>query len=117
MISVRIPPVITMDDRTQRAGDCSYGNRSKVQSDNVKNLGLRDDILFLPLIAITCTTKFSLRSRSDQTIKSMVRPSSRTRGKAVLSTFFKPKTTEEPADVLVANGAVAYHVGLMLNCA
>jgi ATP-dependent DNA helicase RecQ len=87
----------------------------KVQSDIVKNLGLRD-----PKIFISSFNRGNLyyeiqpKIKKDQTIKSIVRYIVQQKGKSGIIYTLNRKTTEELADMLVANGikAVAYHAGL-----
>jgi ATP-dependent DNA helicase RecQ len=88
----------------------------KVKSDIIKNLGLRDPNIFLSLrsTGLTSITRSSPRSKKDQTIKSIVRYIVQQKGKSGIIYTLNRKTTEELADMLVANGikAVAYHAGL-----
>jgi ATP-dependent DNA helicase RecQ len=87
----------------------------KVQSDIVKNLGLRD-----PKIFISSFNRDNLyyeiqpKIKKEQTIKSMVKFIVNFEGKSGIIYTLNRKTTEELAEVLVANGikAVAYHAGL-----
>lgn len=87
----------------------------KVQSDIVKNLGLRD-----PNIFISSFNRPNLyyeilpKTNKDQTVKSIVRFISQNMGKSGIIYTLNRKTTEELAEVLVANNikAVAYHAGL-----
>ncbi|MGZ3881029.1 MAG: DNA helicase RecQ [Flavisolibacter sp.] len=87
----------------------------KVQSDIVKNLGLRD-----PQIFISSFNRENLyyeiqpKVKKDETIKHIVRFIVGTKGKSGIIYTLNRKTTEELADILVANGikAVAYHAGL-----
>jgi len=87
----------------------------KVKSDIVKNLGLRD-----PEIFISSFNRGNLyyeiqpKIKKDQTIKSIVRYIVQQKGKSGIIYTLNRKTTEELADMLVANGikAVAYHAGL-----
>jgi ATP-dependent DNA helicase RecQ len=87
----------------------------KVQSDIVKNLGLRN-----PNIFISSFNRSNLyyevvpKVKKDQAIKSMVKFISQNKGKSGIIYTLNRKTTEELADTLMANGiqAVAYHAGL-----
>src|SRR5687768_9251177 len=87
----------------------------KVQSDIVKNLGLRE-----PEIYISSFNRDNLyyeiqpKVKKEQTIKSMVKFIVQSKGKSGIIYTLNRKTTEELADILVANGikAVAYHAGL-----
>ncbi len=87
----------------------------KVQSDIVKNLGLRE-----PNIFISSFNRANLyyeilpKIKKDQTVKSIVRFISQNAGKSGIIYTLNRKTTEELAEVLVANNikAVAYHAGL-----
>jgi ATP-dependent DNA helicase RecQ len=87
----------------------------KVQSDIVKNLGLRD-----PQIIISSFNRDNLyyeiqpKINKEETIKHITRFIVGTKGKSGIIYTLNRKTTEELADILVANGikAVAYHAGL-----
>ncbi len=87
----------------------------KVQSDIVKNLGLRD-----PNIFISSFNRSNLyyevvpKVKKEQAIKSMVKFISQNKGKSGIIYTLNRKTTEELAETLMANGiqAVAYHAGL-----
>lgn len=87
----------------------------KVQSDIVKNLGLRD-----PQIFISSFNRDNLyyeiqpKIKKDETIKHIVRFIVNSKGKSGIIYTLNRKTTEELAGILVANGikAVAYHAGL-----
>jgi ATP-dependent DNA helicase RecQ len=87
----------------------------KVQSDIIKNLGLRD-----PNIFISSFNRANLyyevvpKVKKDQAIKSIVKFISQNAGKSGIIYTLNRKTTEELADTLMANGikAVAYHAGL-----
>ncbi|MBS1509447.1 MAG: DNA helicase RecQ [Bacteroidetes bacterium] len=87
----------------------------KVQSDIVKNLGLRS-----PNIFISSFNRGNLyyeiqpKINKDQTNKSIVRFIQQHKNKSGIIYTLNRKTTEELADMLMANGikAVAYHAGL-----
>jgi ATP-dependent DNA helicase RecQ len=87
----------------------------KVQSDIIKNLGLRD-----PNIFISSFNRSNLyyevvpKVKKDQAIKSIVKFISQNKGKSGIIYTLNRKTTEELAETLMANGikAVAYHAGL-----
>ncbi len=87
----------------------------KVQSDIVKNLDLQD-----PNIYISSFNRSNLyyevlpKQKKEQTIKSIVRFISQNKGKSGIIYTLNRKTTEELAELLVANNikAVAYHAGL-----
>ncbi len=87
----------------------------KVQSDIVKNLGLRN-----PNIFISSFNRDNLyyevqpKINKDQTIRHIVKFISQNRGKSGIIYTLNRKTTEELADILQANNikAVAYHAGL-----
>jgi ATP-dependent DNA helicase RecQ len=87
----------------------------KVQSDIIKNLGLKD-----PEIYISSFNRPNLyyeiqpKIKKDQTIKNIVRFIVSMKGKSGIIYTLNRKTTEELADMLMANGikAVAYHAGL-----
>jgi ATP-dependent DNA helicase RecQ len=87
----------------------------KVQSDIVKNLSLRDPNIFIssfnrPNLYYEILPKI----RKDQTLKSITRFIVQSKGKSGIIYTLNRKTTEELADMLMANGikAVAYHAGL-----
>jgi len=87
----------------------------KVQSDILRNLGLRN-----PRIFISSFNRSNLyyeilpKIQKDQTVKSIVRFISQNKGKSGIIYTLNRKTTEELAEMLMANGikAVAYHAGL-----
>ncbi len=87
----------------------------KVQSDIVKNLGLRN-----PNIYISSFNRANLfyeiqpKLKKEQTVKSIVKFISQHKGKSGIIYTLNRKTTEELAEVLMANNikAVAYHAGL-----
>ncbi len=87
----------------------------KVQSDIVKNLGLRE-----PNIFISSFNRHNLyyeiqpKVKKDQTVKNIVKFISQNKGKSGIIYTLNRKTTEELAEILRANGikAVAYHAGL-----
>ncbi len=87
----------------------------KVQSDIVKNLGLRNPTIFISSFNRN-NLYYEIRPKikKDQTVKSIVRFISENKGKSGIIYTLNRKTTEELADVLMANGikAVAYHAGL-----
>jgi ATP-dependent DNA helicase RecQ len=87
----------------------------KVQSDIAKNLGLRNPNVFIssfnrPNLYYEIQPKIN----KDQTNKSIVRFIQLHKGKSGIIYTLNRKTTEELADMLMANGtkAVAYHAGL-----
>jgi ATP-dependent DNA helicase RecQ len=87
----------------------------KVQSDIVKNLGLRNPNIFISSFnRPNLYYEIQPKVRKEQTIKSMVRFISQNMGKSGIIYTLNRKTTEELAEVLVANNikAVAYHAGL-----
>src|SRR5450432_1043476 len=87
----------------------------KVQSDILRNLGLRN-----PNIFISSFNRANLyyeilpKIKKGQTVKSIVRFISQNKGKSGIIYTLNRKTTEELAQMLMANGikAVAYHAGL-----
>jgi ATP-dependent DNA helicase RecQ len=87
----------------------------KVQSDIVKNLGLRD-----PEIYISSFNRPNLyyeiqpKIKKEDTIKSIAKFIVQNKGKSGIIYTLNRKTTEELAQMLMANGvkAVAYHAGL-----
>jgi ATP-dependent DNA helicase RecQ len=87
----------------------------KVQSDIVKNLGLREPNIFIssfnrPNLYYEILPKV----KKDQTLRSMTKFIVQNKGKSGIIYTLNRKTTEELADMLMANGikAVAYHAGL-----
>src|SRR6187402_2192075 len=87
----------------------------KVQSDILRNLGLRN-----PQVYISSFNRPNLyyeilpKIKKEQTVTSIVRYISQNKGKSGIIYTLNRKTTEELADMLMANGikAVAYHAGL-----
>src|SRR5580700_9394060 len=87
----------------------------KVKSDIVKNLDLRDPNIFISSFnRPNLYYEIQPKIKKDQTIKSIVRYIVQQKGKSGIIYTLNRKTTEELADMLVANGikAVAYHAGL-----
>lgn len=87
----------------------------KVQSDIIKNLSLRDPAVFIssfnrPNLNYEVLPKTSL----EQTNKSIVRFIQQNKNKSGIIYTLNRKTTEDLAQMLMANGikAVAYHAGL-----
>lgn len=87
----------------------------KVQSDIVKNLGLRSPNIFIssfnrPNLYYEVVPKV----KKELAIKSMVKFITQNKGKSGIIYTLNRKTTEELAQTLMANGikAVAYHAGL-----
>jgi ATP-dependent DNA helicase RecQ len=87
----------------------------KVQSDILKNLGLRKPKVFMSSFnRPNLYYEIQPKIKKDQTIKNIVRYIVQNKGKSGIIYTLNRKTTEELADMLVANGikAVAYHAGL-----
>lgn len=87
----------------------------KVQSDIVKNLGLREpEILVSSFNRTNLYYEIQPKIKKEQTVKSIVRFISQNKGKSGIIYTLNRKTTEELAELLVANNikAVAYHAGL-----
>jgi ATP-dependent DNA helicase RecQ len=87
----------------------------KVQSDIVKNLGLRNPEIFISSFNRTnLYYEIQPKVKKEQTIKSIARFISQNKGKSGIIYTLNRKTTEELAEILVANQvkAVAYHAGL-----
>jgi ATP-dependent DNA helicase RecQ len=87
----------------------------KVQSDIVKNLGLRDPEIFIssfnrPNLVYEVQPKI----KKELAVKNIVKFISQNMGKSGIIYTLNRKTTEELAEMLMANGikAVAYHAGL-----
>lgn len=86
----------------------------KVQSDIVKNLGLRNpDIFISSFNRGNLYYEIQPKIKKDQTVKNIVRFISQNKGKSGIIYTLNRRTTEELADMLMANGikAVAYHAG------
>jgi ATP-dependent DNA helicase RecQ len=87
----------------------------KVQSDIVKNLGLRNHETFISSFnRANLYYEVLPKINKDDTIKNMVRFIVGNKGKSGIIYTLNRKTTEELAEILMANGvkAVAYHAGL-----
>ncbi|HEX8332467.1 MAG TPA: RecQ family ATP-dependent DNA helicase, partial [Segetibacter sp.] len=87
----------------------------KVQSDILKNLGLRSPSIFISSFnRQNLYYEIQPKIKKDQTIKNIVRFISQNKGKSGIIYTLNRKTTEELAGILVANKvkAVAYHAGL-----
>src|SRR6478609_3053512 len=87
----------------------------KVKSDIVKNLGLRDPHIYLSSFnRSNLYYEIQPKIEKEQTIKSIVKFITGHKGKSGIIYTLNRKTTEELAEILVANGikAVAYHAGL-----
>lgn len=87
----------------------------KVQSDIVKNLGLRNPEIFISSFnRSNLYYEIQPKIKKEQTVKSIVKFISQHKGKSGIIYTLNRKTTEELADMLMANGikAVAYHAGL-----
>ncbi len=87
----------------------------KVQSDIVKNLGLRNPEIFISSFnRSNLYYEIQPKIKKEQTVKSIVKFISQNKGKSGIIYTLNRKTTEELADLLMANGikAVAYHAGL-----
>lgn len=87
----------------------------KVQSDIVKNLSLRKpEILISSFNRANLYYEVQPKLKKEITVKNIVRYISKHKGKSGIIYTLNRKTTEELADLLVANKikAVAYHAGL-----
>src|SRR5665213_3598276 len=87
----------------------------KVQSDIVKNLALRDPAIFISSFnRPNLYYEVQPKEKKDLTIRNIVKFILGHKGKSGIIYTLNRKTTEELADMLVANGikAVAYHAGL-----
>ena len=87
----------------------------KVQSDIVKNLALRDaEILISSFNRANLYYEVQPKLKKELTVKSIVKYITGHKGKSGIIYTLNRKTTEELAEVLVANKikAVAYHAGL-----
>lgn len=90
----------------------------KVQSDIVKNLGLREPEIFLSSFnRPNLYYEIRPKRKKDQTIREIVKFIHLHKGKSGIIYTLNRKTTEELADMLMANNikAVAYHAGLDAN--
>jgi ATP-dependent DNA helicase RecQ len=87
----------------------------KVQSDILKNLGLRNAKTFMSSFnRPNLYYEIQPKIQKDQTVKSIIRFILQHKNKSGIIYTLNRKTTEELADMLMANGikAVAYHAGL-----
>jgi ATP-dependent DNA helicase RecQ len=87
----------------------------KVQSDIVKNLNLRNPNIFISSFnRPNLFYEIRPKRNKDQTIKDIVKFINQHKGKSGIIYTLNRKTTEELADMLMANNikAVAYHAGL-----
>ena len=87
----------------------------KVQSDIIKNLGLRDAAVFLSSFnRNNLYYEIQPKIKVEDTIKSITKFIVQNKGKSGIIYTLNRKTTEELAATLTANGvkAVAYHAGL-----
>jgi ATP-dependent DNA helicase RecQ len=87
----------------------------KVQSDILKNLGLRNPAIFISSFnRENLYYEIQPKIKKDLTIKNIVRFIAQNPGKSGIIYTLNRKTTEELAEILVANKikAVAYHAGL-----
>jgi ATP-dependent DNA helicase RecQ len=87
----------------------------KVQSDIVKNLSLRDpEVLISSFNRANLYYEVQPKVKKELTVKSIVKYITGHKGKSGIIYTLNRKTTEELAEVLVANKikAVAYHAGL-----
>ena len=87
----------------------------KVQSDIVKNLGLREPVIFISSFnRDNLYYEIQPKIKKEETLKSMVRFIVQMKNKSGIIYTLNRKTTEELAETLEANGikAVAYHAGL-----
>ena len=87
----------------------------KVQSDIVKNLSLRDpEVLISSFNRANLYYEVQPKVKKELTVKSIVKYITGHKGKSGIIYTLNRKTTEELADLLIANNikAVAYHAGL-----
>lgn len=87
----------------------------KVQSDIIKNLGLRDAQIFMSSFnRDNLYYEIQPKIRKDETLKNITKFIVQSKGKSGIIYTLNRKTTEELASMLMANGikAVAYHAGL-----
>src|ERR1700754_238620 len=87
----------------------------KVKSDIVKNLGLRNPNIFISSFnRSNLYYEIQPKIKKDQTVKALVRFITNMAGKSGIIYTLNRKTTEELAEILMANNikAVAYHAGL-----
>ncbi len=87
----------------------------KVQSDIVKNLGLRNPKIFISSFnRPNLYYEIQPKIKKDEAVKSIVRFIVQNKNKSGIIYTLNRKTTEELAEMLEANGikAVAYHAGL-----
>jgi len=95
---------------------CPYGNGDSQGKERYReNLGLREPNVFLSSFnRPNLYYEIQPKIKKDQTIKNIVRYIVQQKGKSGIIYTLNRKTTEELADMLMANGikAVAYHAGL-----
>ncbi|HEU4471259.1 MAG TPA: ATP-dependent DNA helicase RecQ, partial [Flavisolibacter sp.] len=87
----------------------------KVQSDIIKNLGLRDAEVFVSSFnRANLYYEILPKVKKEETLRSIAKFIVHNKGKSGIIYTLNRKTTEELADMLMANGvkAVAYHAGL-----
>ncbi len=87
----------------------------KVQSDIIKNLGLRESALFISSFnRPNLHYEIQPKIKKEHTLKSIVRFISKNKGKSGIIYTTNRKTTEELAELLQKNDikAVAYHAGI-----
>jgi ATP-dependent DNA helicase RecQ len=87
----------------------------KVKSDIIKNLGLREPMIYLSSFnRPNLYYEIQPKIKKEDTLKSIVRFISQNKGKSGIIYTTNRKTTEELAELLVQNGikAVAYHAGI-----
>jgi ATP-dependent DNA helicase RecQ len=87
----------------------------KVQSDIVRNLGLREPNIFISSFNRTnLYYEIQPKLQKEQTIKHITKFIAHHKGKSGIIYTLNRRTTEELADILVANNikAVAYHAGI-----
>lgn len=87
----------------------------KVQDDIVKNLALREPNVFISSFnRANLYYEITPKGTKEQTLRSIIRFIHSMKGKSGIIYTLNRKTTEELADMLMANGvkAVAYHAGL-----
>ena len=87
----------------------------KVQSDIVKNLALREPEIFISSFnRDNLYYEIQPKVKKEDTLKSIAKFIVQSKGKSGIIYTLNRKTTEELADMLMANGikAVAYHAGL-----
>src|SRR6185503_4348747 len=110
----RLRGIMDMIDKNIHVIALTATSNPKVQSDIVKNLGLREPNVFISSFnRPNLYYEIQPKIKKEQAVKSIVKFISQNKGKSGIIYTLNRKTTEELAEMLMANGikAVAYHAG------